>query len=268
MVTHSQPGSGSRAIAAGDVGRTAAAGRVRLRDSSPEPGRDGDLGRAQDPVANLVALAQLADDRALGMVGGGLLEQRIVQVRVERRAQGLDRLDAVLGQDLEQLLLHHVEPGGDPFGARGPQVRRWPGRGYPADRGGPSPASRPRRPDRCRPVAWPASDSWRTRPRPAGPAPDSRRAPASTGRPRRRARGLAVRAPSPVGRVVPTGVDRSRDLRADGWDRSCSTPLRDSPRRPGSRPEGRRRLDRAGRISPRTALTIRSESSGSSSSVK
>ena len=32
-----------------------------------------------------------------------------------------DRLDAVLGQDVEQLLLNHVEPRRDPSGARCPQ---------------------------------------------------------------------------------------------------------------------------------------------------
>ena len=96
---------------------------------------------------DLVALAQLGDDGPLGMVGVGLLDQRLVLVRVERLAQRGDRLDAVLGQGREQLLVDHVEPVGDPRGARGPQGARWPARGCRARRAGPG-----QRADRVDPI--------------------------------------------------------------------------------------------------------------------
>src|SRR5689334_18159559 len=48
--------------------------------------RDGDLGRPEHAVVDLVAFAQLGHDGPLGMCGVGLLDQRLVLIRVERLA--------------------------------------------------------------------------------------------------------------------------------------------------------------------------------------
>ena len=70
---------------------------------------------------DLVALAQLGDDGPLGVFGVGLLDHRLVLVRVEGLAQGVDRLDAMFRERREQLFVDHLEPLGDPRRGRGPQ---------------------------------------------------------------------------------------------------------------------------------------------------
>ena len=67
----------------------------------------------------LVALGQLGDDGPLGVSASGCCIDRLVLVGVERLAERGDRLDAVLGQGGEQLLVDHVEPLGDPGGVAG-----------------------------------------------------------------------------------------------------------------------------------------------------
>ena len=70
---------------------------------------------------NLVPLRQLADHRAFGMLGAGLLQHRVVIVGVKRFAQRREGLDAVLGQDGQKLLLNHLQSRADAFGRRGSQ---------------------------------------------------------------------------------------------------------------------------------------------------
>jgi hypothetical protein len=53
------------------------------------------------------------------VLGVGLLDERLVLVGVERLPERGDRLDAVLGQGGQQLLVDQLEPLADPRGGRG-----------------------------------------------------------------------------------------------------------------------------------------------------
>src|SRR5260370_37154065 len=75
-----------------------------------------DLGRPQHPVEDPVTLAELGDDGPLGMVGVGLLHDRLVLIGIEGLPKRLARLDAVLGERGEALIVDHRQRLGDPCG--------------------------------------------------------------------------------------------------------------------------------------------------------
>src|SRR5688572_20368618 len=56
--------------------------------------RHSDEARPDDPVVQAIAALQLADHFVIGMDGGVLVDDRLVQVGVERLADGLDRRHA------------------------------------------------------------------------------------------------------------------------------------------------------------------------------
>ena len=83
--------------------------------------RHSDEARPDDPVVQAVAALHLADHGVVGMVGGVLVGDRLVKVRIEWLADGLDGRHALRLEDVSQLALdelHALDPrvlrvGGD-----------------------------------------------------------------------------------------------------------------------------------------------------------
>ncbi len=252
-----RPSGGMRAPAKAPVSPEAAGPR-RRPCSGAGPGRE-----SCNPCSNSL------DDRPLGMIGGGLLEEGIVQVRVERRAHRLDRLDAMLGQDVEQLPLHHIQTGGDPFGTRRPQ-----GVDGPAEVVQRIEEVLRQRSDRVHPIGVGLLLGPLLIVGELGPGAERLLAEIVAlllqpgdligGRsgPRRPDQSPSAGRPARV-------VSSSRSSVRLVWGRSCSTPQRDSPRRPGSRPgSGIGGSSRPADLPAGRPAHDSSESSGSASSVK
>ena len=72
--------------------------------------RDADERWAQDPVTQPVAPLQLADHLVVGMFRGRLVDDRLVQVRIEWQAERLDLGHALGLQQVAQLALDQAHP--------------------------------------------------------------------------------------------------------------------------------------------------------------
>src|SRR3990170_2293759 len=72
--------------------------------------RHSDEARPDDPVVQAVPALQLADHLVVGMVGGRLVDDRLVEVRIERMADRIDRPDPLALEDVPQLAFHQPHP--------------------------------------------------------------------------------------------------------------------------------------------------------------
>src|SRR3990170_1985870 len=70
--------------------------------------RHSDEARPENPVVHAVAALQLADHLVVGMVGGRLVHDRFVEIRIEWLADRFDRRDALRLEDASHLAFHQA----------------------------------------------------------------------------------------------------------------------------------------------------------------